>query len=115
MVTLSIYQQAVIDWVKAHITVPGALIVEAVAGSGKTFTIVKAAQLIPTSAKAAFLAFNKTMPLSWATNSRSTLSPKHSTHWAGHCAATVSASTSPLSATRLATLSNVTCLRRHAR
>ena len=59
MITLSTYQQAVIDWVTAHITVPGALIVEAVAGSGKTFTIVKAAQLLPTSAKAVFLAFNK--------------------------------------------------------
>jgi superfamily I DNA/RNA helicase len=59
MVTLSPFQQAVIDWVTAHITVPGALVVEAVAGSGKTFTIVKAAQLIPASAKAVFLAFNK--------------------------------------------------------
>ncbi len=61
MITLSTYQQAVIDWVTSHITVPGALIVEAVAGSGKTFTIVKAAQLIPTSAKAVFLAFNKSI------------------------------------------------------
>ena len=52
MITLSKYQQAVIDWVKAHIDTAGALIVEAVAGSGKTFTIVKAAQLIPTSASA---------------------------------------------------------------
>ncbi len=59
MITLSKYQQAVIDWVSAHITTPGALIVEAVAGSGKTFTIVKAAQLIPTNDKAVFLAFNK--------------------------------------------------------
>ncbi len=61
MITLSPFQQAVIDWVTAHITVPGALIVEAVAGSGKTFTIVKAAQLIPASAKAVFLAFNKSI------------------------------------------------------
>ena len=63
MITLSPFQQAVLDWVTAHITVPGALIVEAVAGSGKTFTIVKAAQLLPTSAKAVFLAFNKTISI----------------------------------------------------
>ena len=60
---LSKYQQAVIDWVQAHIVeraiVAGALIVEAVAGSGKTFTIKEAAQLIPEGAKACFLAFNK--------------------------------------------------------
>ena len=61
MITLSKYQQAVIDWVKTRIdfTAPAALIVQAVAGSGKTFTIVRAAQEIPASAKAIFLAFNK--------------------------------------------------------
>ena len=59
MITLSKYQQAVIDWVTAHIDTAGALIVEAVAGSGKTFTIVRAAQLIPQAHKAVFLAFNK--------------------------------------------------------
>lgn len=59
MITLSKYQQAVIDWVTAHIETAGALIVEAVAGSGKTFTIVQAAQLIPRAHKAVFLAFNK--------------------------------------------------------
>ncbi len=61
MITLSIYQQAVIDWVTSHIEQAGALIVEAVAGSGKTFTIVKAAQLIPVAHKAVFLAFNKSI------------------------------------------------------
>jgi len=61
MITLSKYQQAVIDWVTAHIDAAGALIVEAVAGSGKTFTIVQAAQLIPRAHKAVFLAFNKSI------------------------------------------------------
>ena len=61
MITLSKYQRAVIDWVSAHINTAGALIVEAVAGSGKTFTIVKAAQLIPVAHKAVFLAFNKSI------------------------------------------------------
>lgn len=61
MITLSKYQQAVIDWVTAHIDSAGALIVEAVAGSGKTFTIVKAASLIPSAHKAVFLAFNKSI------------------------------------------------------
>ena len=61
MITLSGYQQAVIDWVTSHIDRAGALIVEAVAGSGKTFTIVKAAQLIPAAHKAVFLAFNKSI------------------------------------------------------
>ena len=61
VIKLSKYQQAVIDWVKAHINASGALIVEAVAGSGKTFTIVQAAQLIPQKAKAVFLAFNKSI------------------------------------------------------
>jgi superfamily I DNA/RNA helicase len=59
--TLSPYQLAVIAWVEANVDNPemAALIVEAVAGSGKTYTIVQAAALIPTSHKAAFLAFNK--------------------------------------------------------
>lgn len=60
---LSIYQQAVIDWVKTRIVdraiTQGALIVQAVAGSGKTTTIVQAAQLIPEGVKSIFLAFNK--------------------------------------------------------
>ncbi len=64
MITLSKYQQAVIDWVTAHVQPmreQAALIVEAVAGSGKTFTIVQAAQLIPTHHKSVFLAFNKSI------------------------------------------------------
>ena len=64
MIKLSKYQEAVINWVRQHveqIETAAALIVEAVAGSGKTFTIVQAAQLIPTSAKAVFLAFNKSI------------------------------------------------------
>ena len=63
-IQLSPYQQAVIDWVKAHVQPsrdPSALVVEAVAGSGKTFTIVKAASYIPTHHKAVFLAFNKSI------------------------------------------------------
>lgn len=55
------FQQAIYDWVDAHIEQPGALIVEAVAGSGKTTTIVHAADKIPTDHKAVFLAFNKSI------------------------------------------------------
>ena len=58
-IVLSIYQQAVLDWVTAHLETAGALIVKAVAGSGKTFTIIRAALLIPITHKAVFLAFNK--------------------------------------------------------
>jgi superfamily I DNA/RNA helicase len=61
VITLSKYQTAVIDWVKSHVAQAGALIVEAVAGSGKTFTIVRAAQEIPREHKAVFLAFNKSI------------------------------------------------------
>jgi len=53
------YQKAIFEWVQAHVETKGALIVEAVAGSGKTTTIVEAANLIPTDHKAVFLAFNK--------------------------------------------------------
>ena len=60
-IQLSTYQQAVIDWVTAHLETAGALIVQAVAGSGKTYTIVQAAALIPTEHKAVFLAFNKSI------------------------------------------------------
>ena len=58
---LSTFQQAVIDWVLARVdsTELAALVVAAVAGSGKTYTIVQAAKLIPVAHKAAFLAFNK--------------------------------------------------------
>lgn len=51
----SAFQQAVFDWVKNG---RGDAVVEAVAGSGKTTTLVEAAKLLNTS-KATFLAFNK--------------------------------------------------------
>ncbi len=57
----STYQQSVFDWVRGHANKPGALIVEAVAGSGKTTTIVEAAKLIPAGHSACFLAFNKSI------------------------------------------------------
>ena len=95
VITLSKFQQAVIDWVTAHIEQAGALIVEAVAGSGKTFTIVKAAQLIPSAHKAVFLAFNKSIATELGQEaSRSRRVARHSTPSAGQCVATVSASTS---------------------
>ena len=55
------YQQNVFNWVRrnAKSRRRAALIVEAVAGSGKTTTIVEAAKLIPAGTKACFLAFNK--------------------------------------------------------
>ncbi len=61
VIKLSKYQEAVIAWVREHLDRAGALIVEAVAGSGKTFTIVRAAQEIPADHKAVFLAFNKSI------------------------------------------------------
>jgi superfamily I DNA/RNA helicase len=57
----SVYQQGVFTWVSDHVARPGAIVVEAVAGSGKTTTIVEAANLIPTTHKACFLAFNKSI------------------------------------------------------
>lgn len=54
-------QAAVIDWFRDHRTTSGALIVEAVAGSGKTTTIVEAARLIPQGQPAVFCAFNKSI------------------------------------------------------
>lgn len=51
----SVYQQAVFDWVENG---RGDAVVEAVAGSGKTTTLVQAAKLLNTG-KATFLAFNK--------------------------------------------------------
>lgn len=51
----SVYQQAVFDWVKNG---RGDAVVQAVAGSGKTTTLVEAAKLLNTN-KATFLAFNK--------------------------------------------------------
>lgn len=55
------FQVAIYDWTDDHIEQPGALIVEAVAGSGKTTTIVNAADRIPVEHKAVFLAFNKSI------------------------------------------------------
>lgn len=55
--TPSEYQKAIFDWVKngdGH-----ALVVEALAGSGKTTTGVEMLKLIPTDQEVAFVAFNK--------------------------------------------------------
>lgn len=54
--TPSVYQQAIFDFI-AHGEGHG--VIEAVAGSGKTTTIVKALDLTPTDAKVAFVAFNR--------------------------------------------------------
>ena len=56
--TPSRYQQAIFDFVSKG---KGSAIVSAVAGSGKTTTIVKAVSLIPKSQKVLMLAFNKTI------------------------------------------------------
>jgi DNA helicase-2/ATP-dependent DNA helicase PcrA len=50
------YQQALFDFI---VEGQGSAIVEAVAGSGKTTTIVQALNLIPSTKRAIFLAFNK--------------------------------------------------------
>lgn len=55
-------QQAIFDWVQASAQLPQkrrALVVEAVAGSGKTTTISEAAKYIPVGDPSVFLAFNK--------------------------------------------------------
>lgn len=52
------YQSAIFDWVR-HGT--GSAIVEAVAGAGKTTTIVQALNRIPSHQKVLFLAFNKSI------------------------------------------------------
>lgn len=54
--TPSIYQQRVFDFIQRG---SGSAIINAVAGSGKTTTIVKATELIPASQSVTFLAFNK--------------------------------------------------------
>lgn len=56
---LSPYQEAVLKWAREHRVSAGALQVEAKAGSGKTFTNVQMTHIIPESAKAVSLAFNK--------------------------------------------------------
>lgn len=50
------YQQAIFDWIERG---TGNATVDAVAGSGKTSTIIEAAQRIPSAQRACFLAFNK--------------------------------------------------------
>ncbi|HVN78557.1 MAG TPA: ATP-dependent helicase [Terriglobia bacterium] len=50
------YQQAIYDFIKNE---KGSCVVEAVAGSGKTTTIVEAAKLLPENLFVAFVAFNK--------------------------------------------------------
>lgn len=52
------YQQAFFGWVQ---TGTGHALIEALAGSGKTTTIVQALDLIPSHAATAFLAFNKSI------------------------------------------------------
>ncbi len=52
------YQQAIFDWIQ---TGEGSAIIEAVAGSGKTSTIVHALSLVPSSQRALFMAFNKSI------------------------------------------------------
>ena len=56
-------QQAIYHWVE-HGT--GSLIIEAVAGSGKTTTIVNVLDLIPSTLQVLFLAFNKSIALELA-------------------------------------------------
>jgi len=50
------YQEAIYNWAKNG---KGNVIVQAVAGSGKTTTIIKSAELIPKNSKSIFVAFNK--------------------------------------------------------
>lgn len=57
--TPSRYQQAIFDFVSDEQA--GNAIIEAVAGSGKTTTIVKALEMIPESQRVLFLAFNKSI------------------------------------------------------
>lgn len=52
------YQQAIFDWI---VNGNGSAIIEAVAGSGKTTTIVQALDLISVEERAIFLAFNRSI------------------------------------------------------
>ena len=54
-IVLSEYQEAVVDYVKNG---TGNLVISAVAGSGKSFTIIYASQFIPKEKTSIFLAFN---------------------------------------------------------
>ncbi|MHB8727600.1 MAG: UvrD-helicase domain-containing protein [Sulfuricaulis sp.] len=58
MLRPSLYQQAIFDFVKQG---RGSAVIEAVAGSGKTTTIVEALKLIPPTERVVFLAFNKAL------------------------------------------------------
>lgn len=58
MFTPSIYQQAIFNFVKDG---RGNAVINAVAGSGKTTTIVEALKLIPSDQKVIFVAFNKSI------------------------------------------------------
>ena len=55
-IQLSEQQQAVLDWAK---DIDGSAVIEAVAGSGKTFTLERLAEVIPSSDSAAYAVFNK--------------------------------------------------------
>lgn len=57
-VKYSVYQEAIFDTV---LTTDKNIVVNATAGSGKTFTAVEISQLIPTNKKVAFLAFNNSI------------------------------------------------------
>ena len=83
------FQTAIFEWVKAHQTLGGSLIVEAVAGSGKTTTIVEASKLIPSSHKAIFLAFNKAIATELATRLPKAIEAKtlNSLGWQSVCQA----------------------------
>jgi len=50
------YQQAIYKWIKEG---SGNIVVQAVAGSGKTFTIIEAAKLLPRHNRNLFVAFNR--------------------------------------------------------
>lgn len=56
--TPSPYQQRIFEWVQNG---SGSAVIQAVAGSGKTTTIVKATELLPADRSALFLAFNKSI------------------------------------------------------
>lgn len=63
MTNWSTNQEQIFKWVSAYADAgeKGGLVIEAVAGSGKTTTIVEAAKYIPQDEKAVFLAFNKSI------------------------------------------------------
>ena len=52
----SVYQKNIFDWVKNG---SGNLVIEAAAGSGKTYTLLKSLELIPKESRVAIFAFNR--------------------------------------------------------